>query len=148
MFWNILIAVLIIAVIVLVGLYFWGNKMQARQAEQQMLMDQMAQTVSLLVIDKKKLKLKESGLPQTAIDQAPWYTKRMKFPIVKVKIQNRIMTMIADADVYEILPVKKEAKVVISGAYITAVKSIRGETIKAPEKKKGIAGWFSRFFGK
>ena len=148
LFWKVLIVALIIALVALVVLYFVGNKMQARQVEQQALMDQMAQTVSILVIDKKKLKLKESGLPQAAIDQAPWYTKRMKFPIVKAKIQNKIFTMIADESVFEVLPVKTEAKVVISGIYITAVKSVRGTSIKAPEKKKGIKGFFANFFKK
>ena len=35
----------------------FGNKLQKRQLEQQQMLDATAQTVSLLVIDKKKLKL-------------------------------------------------------------------------------------------
>lgn len=62
--------------------------------------------------------------------------------MVKAKVGNRIMVMLADNKAYEVLPVKTEAKVVVSGIYIREVKSVRGQTIKAPEKKKGF---FSRF---
>ena len=44
--------------------------------------------------------------------------------------------------VYEIIPVKKEVKAVVSGIYITEIKSVRGGAIPAPPKKKGF---FARF---
>ncbi|MCI8513581.1 MAG: hypothetical protein HFI93_02975 [Lachnospiraceae bacterium] len=143
-FWTVVIVILVILVVALIVLYIWGNKMQTRQVEQQALMDQMAQTVSILVIDKKRMKLTEANLPKAAVEQAPWYAKRMKVPVVKAKVQNRILTLMADNDVYEILPVKTEAKVVVSGIYITAVKSVRGASIQAPVKK----GFFARLFKK
>ena len=68
--------------------------------------------------------------------------RRAKVPVVKGKVGNRIMVMLADNAAYEVLPVKSEAKVVVSGIYIREVKSVRGKTIQAPEKKKGF---FSRF---
>lgn len=34
-------------------------------------MEAMKQTVSMLIIDKKKLRMKDSGLPQMVIDQTP-----------------------------------------------------------------------------
>lgn len=47
------------------------------------------------------------------------------------------MTLIADAKVFEVLPVKTEAKVVVSGIYITEIKSLRGKAVPpAPKKKK------------
>ena len=52
------------------------------------------------------------------------------------------MTLIADAQVFEALPIKTEAKVVLSGLYITQIKSIRGGSIPAAPKKKGF---FARF---
>ena len=61
---NVLLILLAIAAIVLVILYFLGSKLQKRQAEQQQMLDAAAQTVSILVIDKKKLKLTQSGLPK------------------------------------------------------------------------------------
>ena len=39
-----------------------------------------AQTVSMLIIDKKKLRLKDSGLPEAVIAQTPFYAKRAKLP--------------------------------------------------------------------
>ena len=45
--------------------------------------------------------------------------------------------------VFEVLPVKKEAKVVLSGIYITGIKSVRGGIPEVSKKKK--KGLFSRF---
>lgn len=135
---NVLLILLAIAAIVLVILYFLGSKLQKRQAEQQQMLDAAAQTVSILVIDKKKLKLTQSGLPKMVVDQTPKYMRWAKVPVVKAKIGPKVMTLIADAGVFESLPVKTEAKVVLSGIYITQIKSVRGGAIPAPPKKKGF----------
>ena len=137
---NVLLILLAIAAIVLVILYFLGSKLQKRQAEQQQMLDAAAQTVSILVIDKKKLT--QSGLPKMVVDQTPKYMRWAKVPVVKAKIGPKVMTLIADAGVFESLPVKTEAKVVLSGIYITQIKSVRGGAIPAPPKKKGF---FARF---
>ena len=105
-------------------------------------MDAMKQTLSMLIIDKKKMKLKDANLPYMVLQQTPKYMRRMKMPFVKAKVGPRIMTLIADPKVYEILPVKKEVKAVVSGIYITEIKSVRGGAIPAPPKKKGF---FARF---
>lgn len=139
---KILIVVAIVLLVAVVALYYFGSKMQRRQVEQEQMMDQMAQTVSMLVIDKKILPMKEAGLPPQVLEQTPKYMRRAKVPVVKAKVGNRIMVLLADNSAYEVLPVKTEAKVVISGMYIREVKSVRGQTIQAPEKKKGF---FSRF---
>ncbi len=47
------------------------------------------------------------------------------------------MTLMCDAQVYPLIPVKKEVKATISGIYITAVKGVRGP-LDVPEKKKGF----------
>lgn len=142
MFWKILIVILVILVAALAALYFWGNKMQQKQREQQVQLEAMAQTVSMLVIDKKRLKITESGLPQMVIDQTPKYMRWSKLPVVKAKIGPKIMTLIADEKVFELIPVKKECKVVVSGIYITAIKSARGGLEQPAPKKKGF---FARF---
>lgn len=90
--WNILLIILIVLIVILVVLYYFGRKLQKQQAEQQTLMEAAKQTVSILVIDKKKLKIKESGLPKMVIDQTPWYMRRAKLPIVKAKIGPKVMT--------------------------------------------------------
>lgn len=97
---------------------------------------------TMLIIDKKEKKLKDANLPDMVLQQTPKYMRRMKMPFVKAKVGPRIMTLIADPKVYEILPVKKEVKAVVSGIYITEIKSVRGGAIPAPPKKKGF---FARF---
>ena len=144
MMWKVLIIILVILVIILVALYYFGNKMQKKQAENQAQLDAMAQTVSMLIIDKKRLRVKDSGLPAMVIDQVPKYLRRSKMPIVKAKVGPKVMNLIADEKVFELLPVKKEVKVVVSGIYITAIKGARGG-IEKPEPKKGF---FKRLFHK
>lgn len=140
--WTVLLVILVIAVIALVVLYFLGRKLEKRQVESQALMEAAAQTVSMLVIDKKKLKLKEAGLPKMVYEQTPKYLRRSKVPVVKAKIGPKVMTLMADPKVFEALPVKAEVKVVMSGIYITEIKSVRGGAIVTPPKKKGF---FARF---
>lgn len=144
MIWKVLLVILVILIIILAVLYYFGNKMQKKQAENQAQLEAMAQTVSMLIIDKKRLKVKDSGLPSMVIDQTPRYLRWSKMPIVKAKVGPKIMTLVADEKVFELLPVKKEVKVVVSGIYITAIKSARGG-IEKPQKKEGF---FKRHFGK
>ena len=136
--WTVLLVILIIAVIALVVLYFLGRKLEKRQVESQALMEAAAQTVSMLVIDKKKLKIKESGWPKMVYDQTPKYMRWAKLPVVKAKVGPKIVTLIADEKVFQSLPVKTEAKVVISGLYITDIKSVRGGAVPKPPKKKSV----------
>ncbi len=144
MFVRVLIIIVIILVAIVIALTYFGNKMQKKQAESQAQLDAMAQTVSMLIIDKKRLKVKDSGLPAMVIDQVPKYLRRSKMPIVKAKIGPKVMNLVADEKVFELLPVKKEVKVVVSGIYITAIKGARGG-IEKPEPKKGF---FKRLFHK
>ena len=99
-------------------------------------MDAMKQTLSMLIIDKKKMKLKDANLPDMVLQQTPKYMRRMKMPFVKAKVGPRIMTLIADPKVYEIIPVKKEVKAVVSGIYITEIKSVRGGAIPHRRRRK------------
>lgn len=141
---NALLVILVIAAIILAVLYFLGNKLQKRQVEQQQMLDATAQTVSILVIDKKKMKITQAGLPKIVTEQTPKYMRWAKVPIVKAKIGPKVMTLIADAKVFETLPVKTEAKVIISGIYITQIKSVRGGSVPAAPKKKGFFARFKR----
>ena len=69
------------------------------------------------------------------------YLRRSKVPVVKAKVGPRIMTLMCDAQIYPLIPVKKEVKATVSGIYITGVKGVRG-ALETPEKKKGF---FARF---
>lgn len=132
---SIILAVLII---VLVVLYFLGKKAQKRQNEQQQQIDAMKQTVSMLIIDKKRMKLKDAGLPQAVIAQTPKLMRRAKLPIVKAKVGPQIMSLVCEEKIFDSVPVKKEVKAVVSGIYITDVKGLHGKQIVAPPKKKGF----------
>ena len=135
---NVILVILTILVVLLVVLYFVGRKLQKKQAVQQEQMEAAKQTVNMLVIDKKKMKLNEAGLPQAVIESTPKLMRRTKLPIVKAKVGPRIMTFIADGQVFEMIPVKKEVKATISGLYITDVKGMRGTILEAPKKKEGF----------
>ncbi|MCI8268888.1 MAG: hypothetical protein HFG55_04360 [Lachnospiraceae bacterium] len=139
---HVLTVILIIAVIVLAVLYFLGRKLEKRQVEQQAMLEAAKQTVSMLVIDKKKMKIRDAGLPKMIYEQTPKYMRWAKVPVVKAKVGPKVMTLMADERVFALLPVKAEAKVVVSGIYITDIKSVRGGSVVQPSKKKGF---FSRF---
>lgn len=133
----VLLVIIIIMIAAMVALYFAGKKMQAKKEEQDAQMAAVAQTVSMLIIDKKKMKIKDSGLPQAVIDQTPKYMRWSKLPVVKAKVGPKIMTLIADESIFAAIPVKKEVKATVSGIYITAVKGIRG-SLEKPEEKKSF----------
>ena len=140
----VLLVILVILIGVLIALYFFGKKAQKKQEEQQAQIEATKQTVSMLVIDKKRMPLKDSGLPQMVIDQTPRLMRRSKLPIVKAKVGPKISILIADEKVFELIPVKKEIKAEVSGLYIVGVKGIRG-SLETPVKKEKF---FKRIFKK
>ena len=144
---NVLLVLVLIAAVVLGIMYYFGRKMEKRQVEQQSMIDAAKQTVTIIAIDKKKMRLKDTDFPAEALAQTPWYAKRVKVPVVKVKIGPKIVTMIAEEKAFQQLPLKVEAKVVISGLYITDVKSARGGLLPVQKKKtigQRITGIFKK----
>lgn len=138
---TILAVIAAILLVLLIVLFFWGRKLEKNQAEQQALIQANTQVVSMLVIDKKKLKIKEAvaaGLPQLVLDNTPSYMKWAKLPIVKCKIGPKVMTLIADEKVFQTIPLKTECKCAVSGIYITEIKSVRGGKLEKPAKKSGF----------
>ena len=133
----VLLVILVILIGVLIALYFLGKKAEKKQAEQEKVMEAAAQQMSMLIIDKGKMRLKDAGFPAAVLENTPKYLRRSKVPVVKAKIGPRIMTLMCDAKVYDILPVKKEVKATVSGIYITAVRGVRGP-LETPKKKKGF----------
>ena len=131
----VILAVLVIAFVVL---YFVGKKAQKKQAEQQEMLQANKQTVSMLIIDKKRMKIKDSGLPQMVIDQTPKLMRNSKLPIITAKVGPQVMSLISDEKIFDNVPVKKEVKAVVSGIYVLDVKGLHGRTEAAPAKKKGI----------
>lgn len=134
----VLLVVLAVLIIAMVVLYFLGKKMQKKKEEQDAQMAAVAQTIPMLVIDKKKMKLSESGLPQAVLDQTPKMMRRSKMPVVKAKVGPKVTTFLCDAEIFDLIPVKQQVKATVSGLYITAVKGMRGPLETPPKKKKGF----------
>ena len=134
----VLTVILVLVIAACIALYIFGKKAEKKQAAQKEQMEAAAQVISMLIIDKKKMKLKEAGLPAAVVENTPKYLRRTKIPVVKAKIGPRIMTLMCENKVFEVMPVKKEIKAVDSGLYITEIKSVRGGSIEPPQKKKGF----------
>lgn len=142
---SLIVTLVIIAVLVAatVGLYFFGKKMQKKQEQQEEAVQASKQPVTMLIIDKKKMRLKEAGLPQAVIDSTPKYLRRAKLPIVKAKVGPQIMNLVADDKIYDDIPVKKQVRAMVSGIYIVEVKGVHGQKLEKPQpKKKNFIGRF------
>ncbi len=140
---GMIITLVVLAVIIglFAALYFFGRNAQKKQEVSQQQMEAMAQSVTMLIIDKQRVKMKDANLPAVVLENTPAYLRRSKVPVVKAKIGPKIMTLICDAKIYDSVPVKKEVKAVVSGIYITSIKGARGplEVQAKPEKKKLFA---------
>lgn len=132
----VLISITGVLLIAVVALYFFGKKMEKKQAAQQEQIDAAKQTVSMLIIDKKKMKIKDSGLPAMVLEQTPKYLRWSKVPIVKAKVGPQVLSLMCDDRIFDDIPVKKEVKAVVSGIYITSVKGMHGKPIVSEKSKK------------
>lgn len=132
----VILAVLLVAAVVL---YFLGKRMMKKKEEQDAQMAAVAQTIPMLVIDKKKMKLSESGLPQAVLDQTPKMMRRSRMPVVKAKVGPKVTTFLCDAEIFEQIPVKQQIKATVSGLYITGIKGMRGPLETVPKKKGFMA---------
>lgn len=135
----VMIVITVVLVAVIAVLYFLGKKARKKQAEQEEMLQANRQTVSMLIIDKKRMKLRDAGLPQIVLDQTPKLMRGAKMPIVKAKVGPQIMSLICDEKIFETVPVKKEVKAIVSGIYILDVKGLHGkQTAVVPVKKKSL----------
>lgn len=138
--WIIILGIIVI--LLGVGCFFLyrkGKQMQERSESVQEQMKIGAQTMSLLVIDKKRMALKDANLPKIVMEQTPKIYRRAKQPIVKAKVGPKIVTMLCDEKIFDLIPVKKEIKAVVNGIYIIDVKGIRTGLEAAPKKKGFMA---------
>ncbi len=134
----VLLVILALVIAAIITLYFLGRKAQKKQQEQQEFMETNKQTVSMLIIDKKRMKIRDSGLPQAVIDQTPKLMRGSKLPIVKAKVGPQILCLISDEKIFDSIPLKREVKATVSGIYILNVKGLHGKAEAAPKKKKGF----------
>lgn len=141
--WGIILIVIAVAMILLGVLYVLGNKLQKKQLAQKEQMAEAAQPMTMLIIDKKYMPMKDANLPKIVMEQTPKRYQKAKLPIVKAKIGPQIMNLICDDAIYEQVPTKGEVKAMVSGIYILSVKSVRNKK-NAPveedgkKKKKGL----------
>ena len=140
----VLIVIAVVLVVAFIVLTILGKKAQKRKEEQDEQIAAASQTVNMLIIDKKRMKLKDAGLPQQIVEQTPKLMRRSKLPIVKAKIGPKIAIMIADEKVFDLIPLKKEIKAEVSGLYIVGVKGIRGSLQTPAPKKKGFFAKFKK----
>ena len=133
---RVIIIVLAVIIGILIALIIIGREMQKKQQASQADIEAASQIISMLVIDKKKMKVKDATLPKVVAEQIPKYMRFAKLPLVKAKVGPKVMTLIADVKVFDALPLKTEVKVAVSGIYITEIKYIRGKVEPKPLTKK------------
>lgn len=144
--WSIVLLVIAgILLIALIALMIYGNKMQKKSEAAQQSMMAGAQTYSILVIDKKMMKLKDAGFPKIVLEQTPKYLRGSKVPVVKAKIGPKVTTLMCDAKIFDLIPVKKEVKAVMNGIYIIDVKGLRSGLEARPQKQGFFKKIASRF---
>ena len=145
--WVVLLIVIAVVAILLFVLYKVGDKLQKKQNAQREQMVEAAQPMTMLIIDKKMLPLKDANLPKVVMEQTPKRYQKAKLPIAKVKVGPQIMNMICDDAIFDELPTKGEVKAMVSGIYIISVKSVRGKKVTQEEetgKKKKKGNWRTR----
>ena len=125
------------------------KKFQVQEADAREQMDAVAQQVSMLIIDKKRMRIKDAGLTAQVADalykSMPWYAKNTKQCVVKAKVGPQMMTLLCEPAIFDEIPLKKEVKATVSGLLITKVKGIHGNAKpQETKKKKGLRAWALR----
>ncbi|MCQ2506180.1 MAG: hypothetical protein MJ113_03285 [Lachnospiraceae bacterium] len=123
--WIITLVILAVLLAGLVVLGIFARKRQKQAEEAQAQLKASAQTYSILVIDKKRMRLTDAGFPSVVVEQTPKLMRKLKVPVVKAKIGPKIMSLMCEEKIFDLIPVKKEVKAVMNGIYIIDVKGIR-----------------------
>ena len=110
--WITLAVITLIIIILFIVLTIVGRKLQKKNDAAMAEMKAAARPASMLVIDKKRMPLRDVG-PQ-------------------------ILSLMCDEKIFDLIPVKKECKAMISGIYIMEVRGLRGVLTKDEPKKKGL----------
>lgn len=128
--------VLLVLVAVMLVLYFVGQKMQKKQMEQKEMINAAATPMTMFIIKKEILPMKDANLPKAVFEQGGKQAKRMakaKIPVLKAKVGPQIMTLICDESIYADVPPHGEIKGMVSGIYLTQVKALHKGAKKALE---------------
>ena len=133
--WIVLIVTTVVLIGLFIGLSILGKKMQKKQEESDAAMHEGAQLVSIFVIEKMRKKLIDAGLPDIVVEQTPKYLRRSKIPVVRAKVGPKVAILMCDEKAFNLIPEKKEVKVLLNGIYIVEAKSARGGLVAPPAKK-------------
>ena len=137
--WITLAIIAVVVITLFIVLSIVGKRLQKKNDAAMAEMKAAARPATMLVIDKKRMPLKDAGFPQIVVDQTPKYARRAKVPVVKAKIGPQILSLMCDEKIFDLIPVKKECKAMISGIYIMDVRGLRGALQKdETTKKKGL----------
>ncbi len=137
--WITIAVITVLLLAAFIGVSIFAKKMQKKNDAAMAEMRAAARPTSMLIIDKKRMRLMDAGFPQVVIDQTPKYARRAKVPVVKAKIGPQIMTLMCDEKLFDLVPVKKECKAMLSGIYIMEIRGLRGPLQKdETPKKKGL----------
>ena len=63
----VLLVILVVLIVAFIALYFLGKRAQKKKEEQDAQIAAASQQVTMLVIDKKRMRLKDAGLPQQVV---------------------------------------------------------------------------------
>ena len=133
----VVLAVLVSITIVLLVLYILGKRNQKKQEAQDEEIRKNAQPMNFYIIDKKKMYLKDAGLPKAMYDATPKLARLNKVPIIKVKVGNRVTNLMCDPQVFKTLLPKQEVKAMVAGMYVVSAKRIRGPVVEPKKNRKG-----------
>lgn len=132
---GVIVMLIIIALVaVFIVLTIYGRKQEKKYAETQKQVEAAAQPATILVIDKKQMKMSEAGFPKFVMDSIPKQAKRAKVYVVKAKIGPKIEPFMCSEEVFNLAPKGQSVRAMISGFYITEVRSVRGPAL-VPDKK-------------
>ncbi|MCL2619038.1 MAG: hypothetical protein FWD98_08330 [Defluviitaleaceae bacterium] len=143
---DIFMIVFVVLGVIGVALYFLNRWSATKMVEQQQMIEQSKQTMSIFTIDKKKCRPGEVSLPKVVSDSLPRRARIMKMTFVKAKVGAQITTFMCDPKVYNAIPLQKQVKVDVAGIYIVDFKGRKSdEEMKAMRRaKSGDTGLLSR----
>ena len=128
--------VLVVIIAIMVVLYIVGNRMQKKQLDQKEQINAAAQPMSMFIIDKKIMPVRDAKLPKAVMDQLPKRYQKAKVPIVKAKVGPQVATLICDDAIFEDVPKHGEVKAMVSGIYLVGVKTLHAKTKKMQQQEE------------
>jgi hypothetical protein len=131
--WLLLIFIIICAVIA--GVYFLNRWAYKKMDEQNQIIEQNKMSATIYVISKKRDKITNIKLPKAVADQIPARAKLVKMNFIQAKVGPQIMTLIAEKNIYEAIPLKRNVKVELAGIYIVGMQGLKSADKLKEEKK-------------